>query len=201
MSTTPTHAPSFPVLAVIAAASGSTGSIVGNFADVVCLRMQHDMALPPHDRRNYKNIADGLVKMIRADGWSSIWKGVWVNAGRNAISTTTQLAGYDVFKREIMARTSMGDEVPTHITASCMAGFMSTFICTPFDVIKARIITTKAIHPMPVMLGRIVRNEGTTWMFRGLAPALISRAPSTIITFVSLEQLRRAYRYLHDLEE
>lgn len=159
------------------------------------------MALPPGERRNYKNVADGLSKMIRTDGWSSIWNGVWINAGRCAMSTGLQLSGYDVFKRELMARTSMTDSVPTHITASLLAGFMSTFVCCPIDVIKARLITGKTMHSIPVLLGRAIKNEGITWMFRGLTPAMISRAPSTIITFVSLEQFRRFYRYEHGLEE
>ena len=201
-STTPTHAPSAVALAGMAASAGFTGSIAGNFADVVCLRMQHDNELPPAERRNYKNIADGLVKMVRAEGFGSIWTGVWIGAARAAMATAVQLAGYDVIKRELMAKTSMTDTVPTHITASCLAGFMSTLICSPLDVFKARLMTLKVqTHSVPVMLTRIFKNEGAAWMFRGLTPALISRAPSTIITFVTFEQLKRAYRKVHDLEE
>lgn len=186
----------------MAASSGFIGSVAGNFADVVCLRMQHDMSLPPEQRRNYRNVLHGLSTMIRAEGWGSIWTGVWVGAGRAAIATATQLAGYDVFKRELMARTSMTDTVPTHITASCLAGFLSTLICSPFDVFKARWMTMKgSTHPMLMVLARTFKNEGLTWMFKGLTPALISRAPSTIITFVTFEQLKRAYRRRHGLEE
>ena len=202
MGSTSTHAPSGPTLAIMAASSGFTGSIISNFADVVCLRMQNDLALPPEHRRNYKNIADGLQKMIRAEGWSSIWTGLWIGAGRAAIATATQLAGYDVIKRELMKRTSMGDDVPTHITASCLAGFLSTFICSPLDVFKARVMVRRSsTQSMPVMLHRIFKNEGPAWMFKGLTPALISRAPSTIITFVTFEQLKKAYRRMHGLQE
>jgi len=202
MSTTPTHAPTGIALALMAGSSGFTGSIAGNFADVVCLRMQNDASLPKEHRRNYRNIVHGLQTMIRTEGWSSIWTGVWVGAGRAAVATATQLAGYDVFKRELMARTSMTDTIPTHITASCMAGFLSTFICSPLDVFKARLMTMKLqTHSMPVMLGRVFKHEGVGWMFRGLTPALISRAPSTIITFVTFEQLKSFYRARQGLEE
>ncbi|KAG9873234.1 hypothetical protein KCV02_g22940, partial [Aureobasidium melanogenum] len=181
LGSTSTHAPSGLALAIMAASSGFTGSVCSNFADVVCLRMQADPGLPPELRRNYKNIADGVRKMVRAEGWNSIWTGVWLGAGRAAIGTATQLAGYDIIKRELMKRTSMGDNVPTHITASCLAGFLSTFICSPLDVFKARFMTRKSsAHSMVVMLERIFKNEGATWMFKGLTPALISRAPSTI---------------------
>ncbi|THY26633.1 hypothetical protein D6D01_04377 [Aureobasidium pullulans] len=202
MGSTSTHAPSGLALALMAASSGFTGSVCSNFADVVCLRMQADPGLPPELRRNYKNIADGVYKMVRAEGWNSIWTGVWLGAGRAAIGTATQLAGYDIIKRELMKRTSLGDNIPTHITASCLAGFLSTFICSPLDVFKARFMTRKSsAHSMSVMLERTLKNEGAAWMFKGLTPALISRAPSTIITFVTLEQLRKVYRHMHGLQE
>jgi dicarboxylate transporter 10 len=202
LGSTSTHAPSGLALALMAASSGFTGSVCSNFADVVCLRMQADPGLPPELRRNYKNIADGVQKMVRAEGWNSIWTGVWLGAGRSAIATATQLAGYDVIKRELMKRTSLGDNVPTHITASCLAGFLSTFICSPLVVFKARFMTRKSsAHSMTVMLERTIKNEGAAWMFKGLTPALISRAPSTIITFVTLEQLRKVYRHMHGLQE
>lgn len=202
MSTTSTHAPAAGSLAVLAATSGACGSVFSNFADIVCLRMQNDPGLPLEKRRNYNNIAHGMVKMIRTEGWSSIWTGVGIGAGRAAVATATQLAGYDVIKRELMRRTSMKDDIPTHITGSCLAGFLSTFICSPLDVFKARIMTRTTAHDsMGAMLQRIFKNEGSTWMFRGLTPALISRAPSTIITFVIFEQLKGAYRRLHGLEE
>ncbi|THY73658.1 hypothetical protein D6C94_05604 [Aureobasidium pullulans] len=202
MGSTSTHAPSGLALALMAASSGFTGSVCSNYADVVCLRMQADPGLPPELRRNYKNIADGVYKMVRAEGWNSIWTGVWLGAGRAAIGTATQLAGYDIIKRELMKRTSLGDNIPTHITASCLAGFLSTFICSPLDVFKARFMTRKSsAHSMSVMLQSTLKNEGAAWMFKGLTPALISRAPSTIITFVTLEQLRKVYRHMHGLQE
>jgi len=163
--------------------------------------MQNDPGLPTEQRRHYKNVVDGIVKLARHEGVSGLFRGAGIGAGRAAIATATQLAGYDVFKRELMKRTSMTDSVPTHITASCLAGFMSTFICSPFDVFKARLMTVRSFVGIPHMLGRTFKQEGVTWMFRGLTPALISRAPSTIITFVTLEQLRKAYRNIHGLEE
>lgn len=124
-----------------------------------------------------------------------------VAAGRAAVATATQLAGYGVLKHEVLKRTSMQDDVPAHITASCLAGFLSTFLCSPLDVFKARVMTGTAIHPIPVMLRLIFKNEAPVWMFRGLTPALVSRGPSTIITFVTFEQLKRVYRRANDLKE
>lgn len=201
VSTTSTHSPTATTLTAIAAGSGLVGALFSNPADLVCIRMQNDPGLPVEQRRNYRNIVHGIVKMVRTEGWSSIWTGVGIGAGRAAVATATQLAGYDIFKQQLMVRTAMGDDVPTHIAASCLAGFLSTFLCSPLDVFKARVMTRSGDISMPVMLKQLFKNEGFLWMYRGLTPALISRGPSTVITFVTLEQLKRAYRASKGLEE
>lgn len=187
-------------MAGLAAISGIAGSLSSNFADIVCLRMQNDPGLPIEQRRSYKNIAHGIVTMVRKEGWSSIWTGAGVGAARAAMGTATQLAGYDVFKRELLKRTSFGDDIPVHIMASCMAGFMSTFLCSPLDVFKARVMTRNSSASIPAMLKLTFKTEGALWMYRGLTPALISRGPSTVITFVAFEQLKSHYRRTHGLE-
>lgn len=196
MSTTPTHSPTATTLAALGALSGACGSIASNPADIVCLRMQNDPSLPRELRTNYRNIIHGLGKMFRTEGLGSGWIGAGLGASRAALATATQLAGYDVFKREILARTAMTDNVPTHISASCLAGFLSTLICNPVDVVKARVMTGSTVkgHSLVETLGYAFRKEGVTWPFRGLTPALISRGPSTIITFVTIEQMKRLYR-------
>ncbi|KAI7551931.1 hypothetical protein KC331_g2226 [Hortaea werneckii] len=196
MSTTPTHSPTATTLAALGALSGACGSIASNPADIVCLRMQNDPSLPRELRTNYRNILHGLTKMFRTEGLGSGWIGAGLGASRAALATATQLAGYDVFKREILARTAMTDNVPTHIAASCLAGFLSTLICNPVDVVKARVMTGSTVkgHSLVQTLGHAFRKEGVTWPLRGLTPALISRGPSTIITFVTIEQMKRVYR-------
>jgi dicarboxylate transporter 10 len=57
--------PSFLYLSAIAASSGFVGGLAGNFADVLNVRMQHDAALPVHERRNYKHAIDGVIRMAR----------------------------------------------------------------------------------------------------------------------------------------
>jgi dicarboxylate transporter 10 len=65
MSTSPTHSPTAITLAALAAVSVVAGSVCSNLADVVCLPIQNDPGMPHEQRRNYKNIADGTMKMIR----------------------------------------------------------------------------------------------------------------------------------------
>ncbi|KAK6002097.1 hypothetical protein QM012_001735 [Aureobasidium pullulans] len=125
----------------LAAVSGLVGGVVGNPADILNVRMQNDAALLPNERRNYANAINGFIIIVRQEGWKqSVFRGMVPNLGRGVLMTSGQLAGYDVFKMEILAQTEMHDGTMTHIAASTLAGLVATTLCNPFDVLKTRIM-------------------------------------------------------------
>jgi dicarboxylate transporter 10 len=191
--------PSFPQLVAISSASGFLGGIAGNPADVLNVRMQHDAALPAAERRNYKNAIDGLARMVREEGAASLWRGVWPNSMRAALMTASQLASYDSFKQILLTYGSFGDNTTTHFTASLMAGFVATTICSPVDVIKTRVMSATETQSLAKLLADTYRNEGPGWMFRGWVPSFIRLGPHTIATFIFLEQHKKIYRHLNSM--
>jgi solute carrier family 25 (mitochondrial dicarboxylate transporter), member 10 len=195
--TTAKSSPSLPTLVAMASTSGFLGGIAGNPADVLNVRMQHDAALPPNKRRNYKHAVDGLVRMMREEGWQSLFRGVWPNSMRAVLMTASQLASYDGFKRALLTHAGMQDNLATHFTASFLAGFVATTICSPVDVIKTRIMSASDSNGIVRLLADIYRTEGFGWMFRGWVPSFIRLGPHTIATFLFLEQHKKMYRYLH----
>lgn len=176
--------------------SGFLGGIAGNPADVLNVRMQHDAALPPEKRRNYKHAADGLIRMAREEGWQSLFRGVWPNSMRAVLMTASQLASYDGFKRTLLNNTPLQDNLTTHFTASFLAGFVATTVCSPVDVIKTRVMSAHGQESKGILhlVGEITRAEGLGWMFRGWVPSFIRLGPHTIATFIFLEQHKKMYR-------
>jgi len=59
----------------------------------------------------------------------------WVQS-RAAILTASQCATYDEIKRAIVKATGWSDGAHLHLTASLVAGVISTTACNPVDVIK-----------------------------------------------------------------
>ncbi|THV51430.1 hypothetical protein BGAL_0111g00180 [Botrytis galanthina] len=165
--------PSFPILIAMASTSGFIGGIVGNPADVLNVRMQHDAALPVEQRRNYKNAVDGLIRMTKEEGWKSLYRGVWPNSMRAVLMTASQLASYDSFKQLLIRHTPMEDGLSTHFTASLMAGFVATTVCSPVDVIKTRIMSSHESKGLARLLTDVYKVEGVGWMFRGWVPSFI----------------------------
>lgn len=198
--TTSMSAPSFPSLIAMASTSGFLGGVAGNPADVLNVRMQHDAALPPSERRNYKHAIDGVIRMTREEGWRSLFRGWWPNSMRAVLMTASQLASYDGFKRVLLEKTSLKDNLTTHFTASFLAGFVATTICSPMDVIKTRVMSAKESEGVLSLLARIYKAEGVSWMFRGWVPSFIRLGPHTIATFLFLEQHKKIYRHLKGLD-
>jgi dicarboxylate transporter 10 len=199
--TTQSSSPSFLTLIAMASTSGFLGGIAGNPADVLNVRMQHDAALPLDQRRNYKNAVDGLIRMTREEGWKSLFRGVWPNSMRAVLMTASQLASYDEFKHLLIQHTPLEDNLTTHFSASFLAGFVATTVCSPVDVIKTRIMSSTESKGIAKLLADIYKAEGVGWMFRGWVPSFIRLGPHTIATFLFLEQHKKMYRKLKGIDE
>ncbi|GKZ56082.1 mitochondrial dicarboxylate transporter [Aspergillus niger] len=201
--TSPDSPPGLFTLIGMASASGFIGGMAGNPADVLNVRMQSDAALPPAQRRNYRNAIHGLVTMTRTEGPASLFRGVWPNSTRAVLMTTSQLASYDTFKRLCLENLGMSDNMGTHFTASFMAGFVATTVCSPVDVIKTRVMTASPAEgrsqSIVGLLRDITRKEGLAWAFRGWVPSFIRLGPHTIATFIFLEEHKKLYRLLKGL--
>jgi dicarboxylate transporter 10 len=192
--------PSFLTLVAMASASGFLGGVAGNPGDILNVRMQHDAALPVEQRRNYKHALDGLIRVSREEGVGKLWRGVWPNSSRAVLMTVGQLATYDGFKQLLLNNTSLKDNLATHFTASFMAGFVATTICSPVDVIKTRVMGSTDQKSIVKIVTDITRAEGLRWVFKGWVPSFIRVGPHTILTFLALEQHKKMYRKLKDIE-
>ena len=86
---------SITIFGKIAAAmmSGVVGSLVGNPADVINIRMQADAKLPDALKRNYKHFFDGFSKIVKNEGVTSLWRGSTPNTIRAMLMTSGKSIG------------------------------------------------------------------------------------------------------------
>ncbi|EDO19061.1 hypothetical protein Kpol_2000p25 [Vanderwaltozyma polyspora DSM 70294] len=174
--------------------SGAIGGLVGNPADVVNIRMQNDTSLEPHLRRNYKNAIDGLIKIYKYDGGiPRLYAGLSPNLIRGILMTSSQVVTYDLFKNYLVTNLNMNpQEKKTHFTASLMAGFIATTVCSPADVMKTRIMNDhNPKHSAMKTLILAVQNEGPQFMFRGWLPSFVRLGPFTVLIFLTVEQMKK----------
>ncbi|WRT70519.1 uncharacterized protein IL334_007517 [Kwoniella shivajii] len=182
-------------MALAGSMAGGIAGIVGTPFETLMVRMQADKAKPIEQRYNYRNSVQGFFRMTSEEGISSWIRGLGPNTFRSILMNMSQLASYDLFKRELIHTKVLEDGPVLHFFASLGA----VTVCSPADVIKSRIMTAhgKGTSSTMGVIKQSFANEGAMFMFKGWVPAWTRLQPTTILIFLTLEQLKKgvdAYR-------
>ena len=181
--------------------AGFLGGVAGNPGDVLNVRMQSDASKPAAQQKHYRHAINGLLRMTREEGLTSLFRGVGANSSRAVLMNASQLASYDIFKSLCLTSLHMSDTLTTHFVASLAAGFVATTICSPVDVVKSRIMSAAGSkEPILEIVRKASRKEGLLWMLRGWEPSFIRLGPQTICTMVFFEQHKKWYRHFRGIE-
>lgn len=179
-------------LAAAGSMAGGIAGFVGNPAEIVMVRLQGDFAKPPEKRFNYKHCFDALFRMVREEGLSSLARGVTPNVFRAILMNASQLASYDFFKAELLKTPYFEDNIGVHFAASFAAGTVATTVCSPADVLKSRIMNASGPGSNSTLgvIRASMKADGPMFMFKGWLPAWTRLQPTTILIFLTLEQLK-----------
>ncbi|KAK6643346.1 hypothetical protein RUM43_004851 [Polyplax serrata] len=188
---------SFLTTVGMASLAGAAGGFVGTPADMVNVRMQNDIKLPPETRRNYKNAFDGLWRVYNEEGVRRLFAGASTATSRAVLMTVGQLSFYDQIKSFLLSTNMFEDNLTTHFLSSLSAGAIATTLTQPLDVLKTRAMNAKP-GEFASMWHLIVYTAkmGPLGFFKGYIPAFVRLGPQTILTFVFLEQLRLNFGFV-----
>lgn len=171
--------------------AGCVGGFVGTPADMVNVRMQNDVKLPPEQRRNYKHAIDGLYRVVKQEGALKLMNGASMASSRATLVTIGQLSFYDQFKYLLIQTGVFKDNITTHFTASFLAGGVATLITMPLDVMKTRVMNAPpGTYSSLMACAKDIASTGPMGFFKGFIPAFVRLGPHTILTFIFFEQIR-----------
>ncbi|KAL8574781.1 hypothetical protein ACOMHN_035324 [Nucella lapillus] len=198
--------PNFAMKAAIGITAGGIGAFVGTPAEVALIRMTSDGRLPADERRGYKNVLDALFRIVKEEGVVTLWRGCIPTVGRAMVVNAAQLASYSQAKQMLINTGYFRDGLFLHFVASMISGLITTAASMPVDIAKTRIQNMKMIDGKPEysgaldVLGKVVRKEGFFSLWKGFTPYYARLGPHTVLTFIFLEQMNKAYgKYiLHD---
>jgi len=174
----------------------TTGGLAVLFAqptDVVKVRMQAQMRSLDGGRARYTGTMNAYSTIARTEGVSGLWKGTLPNVSRNAIVNVAEIVCYDLFKEFILSRGWMKDGVPCHFTAAVMAGFCTTVVASPVDVVKTRFMNA----PVGQYRGaidcsvRMMMQEGPAAFYKGFMPSFSRLVSWNICMWITYEQFKR----------
>ncbi|XP_003971155.2 mitochondrial uncoupling protein 2-like [Takifugu rubripes] len=173
----------------------TTGAMAVAFAqptDVVKVRFQAQVREAESGRR-YNGTLDAYKTIARDEGVRGLWKGCLPNITRNAIVNCAELVTYDLIKELILKYDLMTDNLPCHFTAAFGAGFCTTIVASPVDVVKTRFMnSTSGQYSGAVNCAlTMMRQEGPTAFYKGFMPSFLRLGSWNIVMFVTYEQIKR----------
>ncbi|KAG5844904.1 hypothetical protein ANANG_G00133110 [Anguilla anguilla] len=173
-----TDSPGVGVRILAGCTTGAMAVSVAQPTDVVKVRFQAQMNLSGVQRR-YSGALQAYRQIFHQEGLRGLWK---------------ELVTYDLIKEAILKHKLLSDNLPCHFVSAFGAGFCTTVIASPVDVVKTRYMNSppgqykSAINCAWTMLTK----EGPTAFYKGFVPSFLRLGSWNVVMFVSFEQLKRA---------
>ncbi|XP_050509658.1 mitochondrial dicarboxylate carrier-like [Diabrotica virgifera virgifera] len=186
----------FATKVLVATVGGAVGGWTGVPSDVVNVRMQNDIKLPPEKRRNYKHAIDGFIRVYKEEGINQLFRGSTTACSRAVMITVGQLSVYDEIKTQLLRTGYFIDNTVTYFTCSFIAGIAATLLSQPLDVIKTRQMNARPGEFKGILDCVIfTAKEGPFAFFKGILPSSVRIIPNTIIVFIFYEALTNKFGY------
>ncbi|ELW69185.1 Mitochondrial brown fat uncoupling protein 1 [Tupaia chinensis] len=172
--------------------TGGVAVFIGQPTEVVKVRLQaqsHLHGLKPR----YTGTYNAYRIIVTTEGLLGLWKGTTPNLMRNVIINCTELVTYDLMKTALVRNKILADDVPCHLLSALIAGFCTTILSSPVDVVKTRFVNSPPGQYTNVRdcAMTMFTKEGPTAFFKGLVPSFLRLASWNVIMFVCFEQLKR----------
>lgn len=172
--------------------TGASAVLLAQPTDVVKVRMQAQ-------NRGLKVRYSGTLHAYRTiaveEGVKGLWKGVLPNIARNAIVNAAELVSYDLIKEAILHHKLLSDNMPCHFVSAFGAGFCTTVVASPVDVVKTRYMNSASgVYKGAWQCALVMFKEGGPFAFyKGFMPSFVRLGSWNICMFVTFEQLKRLF--------
>ena len=178
--------------------AGAVGALVGNPTDLALVRLQCDSALPPNERRNYKNVFDALFRTVKEEGLFTLWRGSFPTIARAMAMNFSLLVPFEEAKKQLKPYIK-NDRQRTY-AASFLSGICATFLSLPFDNIKTKLQKMKkkpdGTYPYKGFVdcvAKTIKNDGIGSLWVGVNTYLIRVAPHAVISLIINEFMRNTF--------
>ncbi|GKV22360.1 hypothetical protein SLEP1_g32241 [Rubroshorea leprosula] len=196
---TPDGSLSLSTKALVGGISGVIAQVVASPADLAKVRMQADSCMVSKGLQpRYSGPFDALNKIVSAEGFRGLWRGVLPNVQRAFLVNMGELACYDHAKHFVIHNQIADDNVYAHTLASIMSGLSATALSCPADVVKTRMMNQASSKEGNVVyknsydcMVKTVKIEGLRALWKGFFPTWARLGPWQFVFWVSYEKFRQ----------
>jgi solute carrier family 25 protein 34/35 len=190
-----------PLNIIAGASSGILGAFLGSPFFLVKTRLQSfSPFLPVGTQHQYRNAADGLGQIWRAEGIRGLWRGVGPAMVRTGFGSSVQLPTYFFAKRMLTTHAGLTDGAPLHLLSSAASGVVVCVVMHPPDTVMSRMYnqTGNLYASAWDCLYRTVKAEGPLAVYKGFFAHLARILPHTVLTLSLAEQTNKLMRKVEE---
>ena len=161
-------------IAMAGAGAGIVNSILASPVELLKIKLQAQ-----YTEGQFKGPIDCARQLIRNDGFSALFRGMYVTILREIPAYAGFYSGFEFTKR-YLTKDQEEDATILQLMASGSVGGMSYWLASyPLDVVKSVVQNQNGPLPQGLYVTRVMKEiiarEGTAGLFRGLAPAVVRR--------------------------
>jgi hypothetical protein len=158
--------------------------------DVVRARMQLEAGA-----YDYKNVFDGLNKMLKKEGVTSLRRCGPVYFALSAVQTSLTFGFYEFFQKSLKPYFGNSQEVnlPLAVVSSVGAASISACLANPLDVLLTRKQTLSPNIGTMELVKNIIKTEGPKGFMKGVSGTICYYALSSAILFPTYEVLKTVF--------
>jgi solute carrier family 25 (mitochondrial oxoglutarate transporter), member 11 len=175
---------------------GAIGALAINPFDTVLVRMWSDLKLPPEQQRHYKNIFNGLYRIVKEEGVTTLWRAATPNLLRAVVLNVGMMTPFQECKERLSPH--IKNEFAVSSISSCIAGVCASVVSLPFDNAKVKIqkMIKNPDGTMPYKgfidcFAKTISREGFFRLWAGFIIFSINLGPHAIISLMSTDIIRK----------
>lgn len=191
-----------------AAVSGACAAFVCSPLDLIKVRMQADGMRcgcmqadgmrPSVEAPRYRGVHHVAATVLRQQGVLGLWTGVMPTTYRAAVVAAAEIGSYDEVKSALLRHGLAREGVKLHFATAMCSGFIATAASSPFDVVKARVMSQPRAPSGAGMLysgpwdcfAKSFQAEGLRFAYRGFWPNYMCKGPTVVLLFLIYEQVQ-----------
>ncbi|KAL7112294.1 hypothetical protein ACP275_05G143700 [Erythranthe tilingii] len=136
--------------------------------------------------------------IMKADGWTGLFRGNFVNVIRIAPSKAIELFIFDTVNKNLSQKLP----IPPSLIAGACAGVSSTLVTYPLELLKTRLTIQKELYNgLFDAFVKILQEGGPGELYRGLTPSVIGVIPYAATNYCAYDSLRKAYKKMFKQEK
>ncbi|KAI8817184.1 mitochondrial carrier domain-containing protein [Fimicolochytrium jonesii] len=140
---------------------------------------------------NHFRLQDGVIKIVRYEGLSSLWRGLSPTLIMSIPSTVIYYTGYEHIRDLISAHLkSQNQDQWAPLLAGATARTLAATAISPIELLRTRMQSTSSLRTLSSALTNIramVRDAGWIALWRGLTPTLWRDVPFSAVYWIGYE--------------